>query len=722
MISIPIAWKILRDLGPSWVLKRIAVEAQVRLGIVERRLPVADWEFESRDWLLADAPRSADAFKASLLQRSRFFIDSKQLPRSSDPDVCRRAERVLQGDWPYFSHTCFKVGFPPDWHRNPFDGTRFDDRAHWTRIAKQEKRGFSDIKFVWETSRFSAVYVLVRAYGVARDERFAEAFWQLIEDWADKNHPNRGVNWASGQESAVRVMAWCFGLYAFLDSPSGTAERVFNLVRMIEKHGERIAGFIDYALSQRNNHGISEAVGLFTIGTLFPQLRRAAEWQRHGRELMIRQLREQVYEDGSHIQHSFNYERVLIDAFSWAFRLGELNGCRFPDESYEIVERTVEFMLRFCDSQSGRMPNHGGNDGSLVFPLSACDYLDFRPSLQAAHYLIHHYFAFPAGRWDEAAEWICAVSNTGDATHLERIGAAGRDAACCVSTIDSSARGSGYLKMQGRASYAMLRAARYRVRPAQADQLHFDLWWRGENIACDAGTYLYNGAMPWKNALAATSVHNTVTIGHRDQMTRAGRFLWLDWAQAQSVQYRVGELATAVEAWHDGYKKLGIVHKRAVLNIEDCWIVVDDLSGSFNGEARLHWVFPDCELAWEQDESRLWMQTAAGPFQCCLHIPGASSVSLARAGKILAEAGNEESDEHLQIRGWHSLYYGEKTPALSLAAECRLPIRFITVLAPAEVVLTKIEDVGLQLRVGKREFIVVLNPRGSERTFLEARG
>ena len=81
-------------------------------------------------------------------------------------------------------------------------------------------------------------------------------------------------------------------------------------------------------------------------------------------------------------------------------------------------------------------------------------------------------------------------------------------------------------------SWALIRAGRYTRRPFQADQLHVDLWWQGINLARDAGTYLYNGSPPWNNGFAGTAVHNTVTVDNHDQMRRAGRFLWLDWAQA----------------------------------------------------------------------------------------------------------------------------------------------------------------------------------------------
>ena len=37
----------------------------------------------------------------------------------------------------------------------------------------------------------------------------------------------------------------------------------------------------------------------------------------------------------------------------------------------------------------------------------------------------------------------------------------------------------------------MVRCHRYRDRQGQCDTLHVDLWWRGRNVLCDAGSYQY---------------------------------------------------------------------------------------------------------------------------------------------------------------------------------------------------------------------------------------
>jgi hypothetical protein len=258
----------------------------------------------------------------------------------------------------------------------------------------------------------------------------------------------------------------------------------------------------------------------------------------------------------------------------------------------------------------------------------------------------------------------------------------------------------------------MLRAARYRDRPAQADQLHVDLWWRGENIACDAGTYLYNGADLWSNALAGTNVHNTVSIVDKDQMTRAGRFLWLDWAQADSVLYEVESYGTAIEAAHDGYRGLGVTHRRSVLSVRDldAYVIVDDLLGSFSGKLRLHWLFPKYPFVWHENDSRLLMRTSVGSFQCVIGSSQPNMISIANAGEIVAgwDSAHKKSDS--EVRGWRSLYYGEKEAALSLAAEseARLPVRFVSVFAPAELSVTIAHDLSVTFRANDTDQRIAL--------------
>ena len=556
------------------------------------------------------------------------------------------AESLRQGKLRYFARVDGEVGFPPDWHGNPFSGVRAPVDLHWSRIGDF---GFGDIKVIWEPNRFGFAYDLVRAYRRTGDERYPEMFWQLVEDWRDKNSPQSGVNWKCGQEITFRVMAWLFGLYGFLESPATTAERVTVLAQMVAVSGKRIEANLDYALSQRNNHGISEGVGLWTIGLLFPELERSGGWLDLGSRVIERLGRDLIYEDGSFSQHSVNYHRLMLHDFLWAIRLGDINGRRLSQGLRERVAKACGWLYRMQDEMSGWVPNYGQNDGALVLPLNNCDYRDFRPVIQAAHYLSTGTRCFPPGPWDEDLLWLFGREALDSPTvQPER--------------TPLAAEKGGYYTLRSSGGFAFVRCASFVDRPGQADMLHVDLWWRGQNVVLDAGTFSYNAPEPWNNSLAHTAYHNTVTVDGLDQMDRVGKFLWLPWLKSRVIRFdhSNGESHTQWEGEHDGYMRLKepLSHRRAILQLPDeKWVILDKLQSTGKHSYRLHWLLMDVPFDWDEKRGLLVLHTAAGPFSVQVGVltEGCeASPSLVRADASSA-------------RGWHSPYYNYREPALSLA-------------------------------------------------------
>ena len=97
-------------------------------------------------------------------------------------------------------------------------------------------------------------------------------------------------------------------------------------------------------------HSLARLHGNFAI--LLAGTKRADDAEKHYRHAIA------LLEEGkAKLPVVPSYQRVLIDNLVWAFRLGELNSCRFPLQSYEFLGKAVGFMLRFCDPQSGKMLN-----------------------------------------------------------------------------------------------------------------------------------------------------------------------------------------------------------------------------------------------------------------------------------------------------------------------------------------------------------------------------
>lgn len=662
-----------RYFGLSWLLFRASYAARLKTGWMARQMPPYPWtDRPLAYWLREGVPSQPEAYVAwRQANGGRFFFDTlpDEFPNTiNQAQIIAQADAILAGRWPYFSRQSFAVGFPPDWHHNPATGQSVIADRHWSQISDF---GQGDIKLIWEASRFSVVYTLVRAYAVSHDERYPAAFWQLIEDWAAHNPPMLGPNWKCGQETTFRLMAWCFGLYGFASSAHSSPERVAQFAAMIAAQAERIAGNIAYARSQKNNHGISEAVGLWTVGLLFPEFSQAATWRAEGQAELEAEMQRQVYADGAYVQHSFNYQRVMLHDCLWALRLGEINQQRLPDTIYDRFARSLAFLRPLVDPQNGWVPNYGANDGALILPLNTCDFNDFRPVVQAGHYLLNQRRLYATGAWDEDLRWLFGSG----------VMAVEQDRSQHEPALN--AEHSGYYTLHGEDSYIMVRCAPYQDRPSQSDQLHVDLWWRGINIAADAGTYLYNGTPPWNNGLARTQVHNTVVVDGQDQMTRAGLFLWLDWAQGQVTRREDVGRAQIWEGEHSGYQRLGVRHKRGIIRlVDDAWLIYDWLDSTSKHDYRLHWLLPDMRYQWNAATSQLQLQTPFGDYHVQLF-----ATSPAQAGLVRAADDN--------VQGWISRYYGCKDPALSLTMQAETEqVCFMTVFSPQPVTAIQNADEG----------------------------
>jgi hypothetical protein len=682
--------------------RRLGYELQRGSGLMLRRMQsVSGWEF----WDLKhmDPKNSPEDILSIRRQGGRpfFFSDSRNLAVElknvlgvhGEESVVAAANRILEGNLPFFGRLSFACGFPPRWFQNPATGQRVSPDRPWTqmRFASDD---YGDLKFILEPSRFLFVYPLARAYAISGDERFPEAFWSAIENWAGNSPPMSGPLWICGQESSLRILAWSFALYAFLHSPATTPQRVALLLSMIAAHAWRTMQTLGYARSQRSNHLFSEAVGLWTAGTLYPELNDAAGWQTQGARLLREAVVDQITPEGAYLQDSFNYQRMVLHLLLWTLRLSEIHKIRLDPEIRTRTVAAFEFIERFVDPESGRAPNHGSNDGSDILPLAACDYGDFRPLLRLESCVLDRPTALLPGPWDETALWLRGKS--AQATEREP---GHREPAYTVASA------AGYHRIGAENSWAMVRAGHYTRRPFQADQLHVDLWWHGLNLARDAGTYLYNCEPPWNNGLAGTAVHNTVMVDRRDQMRRAGRFLWLDWAQASGRSFStpstsLADSSNCFEGEHDGYRRLGVKHRRMVQCVtEDAWVIVDDLIGAGEHELRLHWLLPDLPFEMIADSSFCAVLSAEKVrFRWNVFSSSPGSAAIIRGGKIVAgniECRNREEES----LGWESLTYGELCPAISLLyrVQAPLPVRIVTVILAGEALQLRQSDSNLVL-------------------------
>jgi len=634
-----ITFKALRQLG----LRPVALNALYRFGLVTghyRRLTshkssVASGELKavlllpSRDELLTVLGKDG---KASLLAEADEILAGKVRLFGSGP-----VDLQLTLPGPLAHWTAYETGTAP------------------TPISHL---AFPDIKFLWEPARFGWAFTLGRLYHLTGAEKYAQAFWRYFETFTDANPPYLGPQWMSAQEVALRLMAFVWAAQVFEPASASTPERKTHLAASVAAHAARIPPTLVYARSQQNNHLLTEAAGLLTAGLALPGHPNASRWRRLGWRWLNNGLQSQIDGYGEYTQHSTNYHRLMLQVVLWTNALcsNDLSRrFRWPHQTLEAVRRSVHWLLSMMDFESGRTPNLGANDGAYIFPLTVLPLADYRPVLHAAARAFLGY-DLPGGPWDELALWIGTQAGAPRSIALPR-----------------------YLgdQLYGKHSWAYLRTAQFNSRPSHADQLHLDLWWRGLNVAQDAGTYLYNAPAPWDNGLTTALVHNTLTVDGHDQFTRRGRFLYLDWFNAYR-QSLTPEGSTMLQQVRGRYRGRGCRHTRIVSVCDnDRWLVEDEILPLRMPWAkrplsfRLHWLLPDWKWKMEAAESGILLRLTSphGLVELAIRQTPASlpcSVSLFRAGELLH--GSAAADP---LRGWVSPSYGIKVPALSLAIEAR---------------------------------------------------
>lgn len=649
-----------RELGLSRTLYRVGWELRLRSGLARLGETPPHEAPPARAWR-DEAPFAHPTAVARALE-GRIDLAAREGLRAVADDALRG--RIL-----CFGRWVGDFGDPIDWYRNPLSGARWPADAHWSEALKAtDARG--DIKLAWEVARFPQAFHLARAaaFFPAESARYFDGFRAMVGAFLDASPFPNGIHWASSQECAIRLTAWLFAAktFAALGHVDAALERaIASYARVVGHHTLREIGYARRAVY--NNHLITEALGLCLCARLCEGDREAARWRALGESLLTQEATAQVYEDGAYINQSHNYHRVIAQEYLLASRwFRAVHGADEPRAWRDALDRSLAFLYAHQNPDDGRLPNFGPNDGSLPRVLSTCEFSDFRPLLQALSLHLHGERLYPAGPWDEEAAWS--------------VGADALDAPAAQRDRPSASFGAtGYHVLRGedRSSFASFRCGSVRDRFGQIDMLHVDLWWRGENVLVDGGTYLYSGPEAWHAHFLGTASHNTVTVDGRDQMLHYRRFKFLYWTRAALLTFRESGGRALAVGEHYGYARHpgGVVHRRSVLRVgDDLWIIVDTLTGEGTHRARLHWLCGEFPV-----------ETTAGGVK--LNTPkGALSLAVydeLGATQLLDVVAGQDDPP----RGWLSRYFGEKVAvsSVALAREVRLPWTAVTVVGAGAV-------------------------------------
>lgn len=579
-------------------------------GISAGSRPPADAEFSKLLSIpfASSAEHSAEKLRESFrARRSPNFFAAFDDPAATKSELRRRwpesaasvvtrAERVLAGRFDLLGLRDLDFGDPVDWHREPISG-KSSPRVHWSRIAEVDSSQSGDKKIVWELNRHQFFQTLGRAYWLTGDERFARGFVAHIARWMEKNPPTIGVNWVSNLEVAFRSIAWLWALHFFEESTHLTPDIFLRVLKYLYLHGRHLETYLSTYVSP-NTHLTGEALGLFYLGTLLPELKCAGRWRAVGAGVLLERLARHVRPDGTYFEQTSYYHRYTTDFYTHFLILSRANNQSVGTEVEERLAGLLDHLM-YITKPDGTTPIFGDDDGGRLAMLGENAPNDFRAALSTGVALFGRSdYKYVAGEVAEETLWLLGPEGLRafdalDARPPAETSRAFPDGGYYVMRDDWTTQSNYLLIDCGPHGEATCGHAH-----AHADALALiELAARGRTLLVDPGTYAYTSSIEARDWFRSTAAHNALTVDGESSSAPGGPFAWKQVAGATPRAWVSRGRFDFFEGEHDGYARPAApaTHIRSVLFLKGgYWVVRDRVEAEGAHRYELHFHFaPD---------------------------------------------------------------------------------------------------------------------------------
>lgn len=560
---------------------------------------------------------------AGLLTTERAAGLAKVLPEEPERIVAR-ADRFLRGEIQFFGYPSVQLPLPIDYWFDPHAGLRWPDR-HGKQIDYRHMPS-GDPKWIWELNRCQELPVLVQAWLLTGDERYALAARDEALRWGDQNPPGRGVAWVNGYEAGLRAisLSMTFAALRHGAAPMSEEQRA-GFLRVLWQHGHWIERDPS-THSSANNHRIGELVGLIVLSALTPELDDTRHWFRDALAELADEASRQVLGDGMGAERAFSYHLYVLDLLLVAVATLDVTGHTTPRPLLDAIVRSGDALWAQIGSHEPAL-TYGDTDDGVALRLGARELRDARSLAAAVAARVEHLRARAVAKsYDAAAWWLFGLDGYRRFHETEPAADPGNvhlpDGGLAVLR-----RGRSRVTMDiGSLGYLSLAAH------GHADALSLTLTTQGMDVIADPGTGSYFCSPEVREAFRGTGFHATVEVDDMSQSESGGAFLWTRHAKIEDVEVDLEH--GRVSASHDGYLRLDdpVRHRRSIIVVRDeVLLVVDRMQARRNHRYRQLWPFHrDVEVEVQGDTDLLATSSGCSVLRLRLASTAAGQLDIVR--------------------------------------------------------------------------------------------
>lgn len=403
----------------------------------------------------------------------------------------------------------------------------------------------------WQLHRVTWWQPMGMAYRSSGDEKYAKEWIFQFRDWARKNAlglstENDRYAWRP-LEVSERTQSLPGSFNLFVASPNFTPAFLLEFLNLFNQQ----ADYIPAHYSTEGNHLLFEAQRVLGAGSIFPELKNAESWRKSGIEVLNREIKLQVFADGTQWELSPTYHVASIDIFMKAYNSAKMAGVakEFPESYVKTIENMAVATAKIS------FPDYNN-------PMFGDSWLNEK-----------------AGRIKQFQSWAKLFP---DNNLLKYFATDGKEGA--TDYLSTALTNAGFYTFRNgwndKSTVMIVKAGPPGEFHAQPDNGTFELWVKGRNFTPDTGCYIYSGdaeITKMRNWYRQTRVHSTLTLDNQNMVI----------TKAQQNKWETGKNLDILTYANPSYADLN--HQRTVLFIDQKYfLVIDKTIGKATGNLGVH--------------------------------------------------------------------------------------------------------------------------------------
>ena len=429
----------------------------------------------------------------------------------------------------------------------------------------------------WQLNRMVFWPNLGDTYWGTGNELYPQTWVVQMEDWFNQcpvpatKQNGVGSPWRTLEAGIRMTDIWPNTFFRCLTSPSFGSESVVHYLKSCVEH----ARYLKLYPTASGNWVTTEQMGLFTVGSLFPELNESTNWRSASIQQLYNYQTNQFYPDGAELELTPNYDLISQGNLLNLYNLADLEGRtgELPPNYVANLENSFAYSMWLL-APDGTLPQF--ND--CINSRSGVD------NLQTGYSL------YP---------------NRTDFLYAATFGASGTPPA----QTSYSFPYAGYNVMRSgwsnAANYLCFDASPLGLAHQHNDALNVVLWAWGRELLFDSGGGEYTTGSLWRNYGLSSASHNTVMVDGQDQfggvsgiqttasMTDPDYISQSPRAMRWEDSLTHNFAASTYNRGYGSYNNRPATHARRVLFVQpDIYLIADTLvptnTASHSYEARWH--------------------------------------------------------------------------------------------------------------------------------------